>query len=401
MKKLKILGIIFGVIAIIAAVVAILNVTTTKSMIEYAQSFDTVEYENQLVPQKDTDGSWTYNTDKDLKVLQFTDVHLGGGFLSKDEDKKALNAIAAMVSEEKPDLVVFTGDMVFPVPYSAGTFNNKNSTKVLIALAEKLGVYYTACFGNHDTEIYSYFSREDLSAVWGDDSLTYSLYQEGPEDVDGYGNHIIKVKNSQGLVKNAYFMLDSHSYTDGDYLGLFWKYDNLKESQIKWYEENVNAIDKANKAVDPECELFTSLAFFHIPVEEYGLAWAELKENEYKDTENTKLITGWYHEKDETSYHGVYPEEFFETVEKLGSTKALFCGHDHINNSIIEYKGVNLVYGMSIDYLAYGGIDKEGAQRGCTVITLTQDGELSVDLENYYQDKYESKYEKEEVTMQW
>ena len=31
---------------------------------------------------------------------------------------------------------------------------------------------------------------------------------------------------------------------------------------------------------------------------------------------------------------------------------------------VVEYKGINLVYGLSIDYLAYGGIDKQGSQRG-------------------------------------
>ncbi len=401
MKAVKILGIILGVIVVIAAVTAIVNINVAKKGIEYAETFDKVAYENQLVPEKDSDGYWTFNTDEDLKVLQITDFHVGGGWMSVDEDKKALNAVAAMITEEKPDLVVLTGDMVYPVPFSAGTFNNKNSTNMVVSLMESLGVYYTACFGNHDTEIYSYFSREDISDVWADPSLKYSLYQPGPEDVDGYGNHVIKVKNSEGIVKNAYFVLDSHSYTDGDYLGILWKYDNIKESQIKWYEENVKAIDKANKAVDPDSPLFTSLAFFHIPIEEYEFAWTELKDNNYKNTENAKLIDGWLHEKDETVYHGVRSEEFFETVHSLGSTKGLFCGHDHINNAILEYKGINLVYGNSIDYLAYVGIDKKGPQRGCTVITLTQSGELSVELSNYYQDKYESKYEKEEVTMEW
>ena len=86
---------------------------------------------------------------------------------------------------------------------------------------------------------------------------------------------------------------------------------------------------------------------------------------------------------------------------ELGSTKGIFCGHDHVNNAVLEYKGILLTYGMSIDYLAYTNLNSEGAQRGCTVINLTQDGELSVSLENYYQDKYPSKYEKEEITMQW
>ena len=401
MKALKIIGCIIVVIAVAIFAASMVNKNVVAKDIEFAKSFDKVVYENQLVPQKDSDGNWVFNTDKDLKVLQLTDVHIGGGFLSADEDKMALNAVAAMVTAEKPDLVIITGDMVFPVPYDVGTISNRTSTEILINLMETLGVYYTVTLGNHDSEIYSTTSREEISDMWGNENLTYSIYHAGPESVDGYGNQIIKVKNSQGIVKNAFFLLDSHSYTDGDYLGLFWKYDSLHKNQIKWYEQSVLKIDKENKAIDPECELFSSLAFLHIPVEEYGIAWDEYKANGYKDTDNVKLIYGGYHETDEKSYCGVYPEQFFETVLKLGSTKGLFCGHDHINNAVLDYKGVKLVYGNSIDYTAYSSIDEQGAQRGCTVITLSQQGELSVSHENYYSDKYISKYDKEEVTMQW
>ena len=86
---------------------------------------------------------------------------------------------------------------------------------------------------------------------------------------------------------------------------------------------------------------------------------------------------------------------------ELGSTKGVFCGHDHVNNAIVKYKGINLVYGMSIDYLAYPNLFSEGAQRGCTVIDLDREGGVEISLENYYQDKYVTQYEKEEPVMQW
>ena len=65
-----------------------------------------------------------------------------------------------------------------------------------------------------------------------------------------------------------------------------------------------------------------------------------------------------------------------------------------MNTFSVEYKGVRLTYGMSIDYLAYIGISKEGSQRGCTVITYN-DSEFDCVAENYYQDKYVTLYEKE------
>ena len=92
-------------------------------------------------------------------------------------------------------------------------------------------------------------------------------------------------------------------------------------------------------------------------------------------------------------------EELFEAVLEFGSTKALFYGHDHLNNFVLDYKGVILSYGYSIDYLAYSGIDQEGYQRGCTVIVCEPSGDATITHENYYQDKYPSQYEKETVDM--
>lgn len=399
----KIISFLLTIVTSISMAFSPITEEIVSSNFDYARSFDRVAYENQLVPELDEDGNWVFTTDKDLKVVQLTDIHIGGGLISKDADKKAMNAVAAMLAYEKPDLVVLTGDMVYPVPFQVGTFDNSISTEMIIELMETLGVYYAPVFGNHDSEAYSTHSREKVAAMWGADDLKYSLFLNGPEDVDGYGNYIIKVKNSAGIVKNAYFLLDSHDYTDGDILGIEWKYDNIHENQIEWYKNNVLAIDAANKAINPDEPMFTSLAFFHIPLEEYGIAWNEYAANGYKDTENVKHIDGHYHEEGEKSYCGIYPEQFFETMLELGSTKGVYCGHDHINNAIIEYKGIQLVYGMSVDYIAYvdPATGSMGPQRGCTVINLTQDGELETRLENYYQDKYVTKYEKESVSMDW
>ena len=40
-----------------------------------------------------------------------------------------------------------------------------------------------------------------------------------------------------------------------------------------------------------------------------------------------------------------------------------------------------------------------GYQRGCTVIDIDADGSVTITHENYYQDKYQPIYDKEEVDM--
>ena len=63
-----------------------------------------------------------------------------------------------------------------------------------------------------------------------------------------------------------------------------------------------------------------------------------------------------------------------------GVIKWMFCGHDHLNTLSLIYKGIQMTYGMSIDYLGYKGINKSYIQRGGTLITRKADGDVHVDM---------------------
>ena len=394
-KKIKkVLGVIAILFVLFIAVTVVVTLIGNNANLKKANSFETVQIENQLKPVKDPNGNWTFTTDKDFKVMQLTDIHIGGGWMPLGKDAKALNAVAAMITAEKPDLVVVTGDIAYPVPFQAGTFNNLSGAKIFAALMEKLGVYWTVTLGNHDSEIYSYYNREKISNFYANSGFKYCLYQPGPEDVDGYGNHVINVKNSAGKITQSIFMLDSQAYTKDDPLGFRWLYDNVHENQVKWYEQTVKQINTDNG------EPVKSIMFMHIPLTELKDAWFEYADNGYKDTENVKLLYGVAGEKDDIVYCGVGEDRLFETMLELDSTKGVFFGHDHKNNFAAKYKGIQLSYSYSVDYLAYIGISKEGEQRGCTIINIKPDGTFTSKLENYYQDKYVTLYEKESVTMQ-
>ena len=404
-KALKIIAIILAVIIALSCVSMAVTAISNKANTEKASSFATVEYENQLVPEKDENGFWTFTTDRDFKVLQLTDIHIGGGWMSKKTDAMALNAVASMITAEKPDLVVITGDTAYPVPFQAGTFNNLSSAKIFATLMEKLGVYWVICFGNHDTEAYSRYSREEISKFYEGEDLKYCLFESGDAEVDGYGNQVINIKNTKGVITQSLYLFDSHSYINGDILGLRWQYDNIHQNQVDWYKNTVNALNEQNQKKLDELGIkeksdIKSAAFFHIPLDEQREAWYEYANNGFEDTENAKLIYGVAGEGSKIVYSGVGEDELFETMLELGSTKAVFCGHDHYNNFSIDYKGIRLTYGMSVDYLAYPGIYKIGSQRGCTVINFAPDGSFESIPESYYQDKYESLYEKENVEMQ-
>lgn len=391
---LKVLLAIIIIIAIIAAFIATANIISVKSSENFVSTIQKVDTDG-LVPEKDTDGYYTFTTDKDFKVVHLTDVHIGAGFLSSKKDSMAINAVEAMVRAEKPDLVIVTGDIAYPVPFQAGTFNNKNAAKIFADLMEKMGVYYCIAFGNHDTESYSYYSREDIAKVYENpEKYPHCLFEAGPEEVDGVGNYFVKVKNTKGEITQAFCMLDSGSYVDGDAFGILWKYDCVHENQVEWYESQIKSFTQQNNGNVP-----SSLMFFHIPPIEMRDAYYEYKDNGFNDTEDVQYLYGKAGEKGAAIYTSEYNHGLFDKVKELGSTKAIFMGHDHLNNFTLMYDGIQLSYGYSIDYLAYSGISKFGAQRGCNIITCKPDGTFTTELQNYYQDKYQSQHTKENVSM--
>ncbi|MCD7775608.1 MAG: metallophosphoesterase [Clostridiales bacterium] len=402
-------------IIILAVIVAFTGVTTCitaiglSSNLKKAQSFPAAET-NELTLENYSNGCWNIYTDGELKILQLTDVHLGGGWLSLNKDGMALNAVAAMISAEQPDLVIVTGDIAYPVPFQSGTFNNKSGAKLFATLMETLGVYWTMTFGNHDTEAYSYYDREEITEFYSSGDYPHCLLQAGPSEVDGCGNQVINIVNSDGVITRSLILIDSHSYIDSDKLGIQAKYDNIHDNQIAWYKNTVAELNEKNEktfatitaeratAYAAEFSTVPTSVFMHIPLAEYYDAWKEYEDNGYEDTDNVTFNYGTY---GEMVCYGVGEDEMFETLVELGSTDTVFCGHDHYNNYSVTYKGIDLTYGMSVDYLAYFGIYKKGSQRGCTVITYSPDGSISYEAQNYYQEKYSSYYEKETVEFDY
>ncbi len=403
--------VIAGILAAIAAfagITTVISIIGLNANVNKAHQFPAAGAEIEI--EEKGNGIWNIYADREVKVMQLSDTHFGGGWMSIKKDSMALNAIAAMISAEKPDLVIVTGDMAYPVPFQAGTFNNKSGAKLLAELMETLGVYWTASYGNHDTEAYSYFDREEITEFYS--QYPHCLVREGAENVDGCANQVFNIINSDGMIVRSLFTLDSHSYVDNDYLGIMWKYDNIHENQIEWYksvieENNMHNLMKMYASSQSDFgqkyrELLNvpSSVFLHVPLTEYKTAWNEYTDNGYKDTANVKFNYGKAGESGPVVYPGLYDDNLFETMLELGSTDTVFCGHDHLNNFSLTYKGIDLTYSYSIDYLAYVGISKLGAQRGCTMMSIDEMGKMEYSAENYYQKKYTSHFEKEEVTMQ-
>lgn len=117
------------------------------------------------------------------------------------------------------------------------------------------------------------------------------------------------------------------------------------------------------------------MVFFHVPLQQYRTAY-ELYE---AGSDEVKYFFG---ENREKMINKVccsdYPSKLFDSMVALGSTKAVFCGHDHYNNMSLEYKGIRLTYGMSIGYLAMPGIENDTDQRGAELITIHPDSTWNI-----------------------
>ena len=110
------------------------------------------------------------------------------------------------------------------------------------------------------------------------------------------------------------------------------KYDCFHKNQIEWYKKTVNEIaEKYNNSV-----ILPSLLFCHIPFRQFATL-----------TKGGKRLSGIKLEK---TCHPYYDDGFFEVIKKIGSTKGIFAGHDHMNNYSVLYDGIRLTYGTTCDY---------------------------------------------------
>lgn len=286
---------------------------------------------------------------EDFKILSLTDIQLekwesygARGIVSK-------RTINYLVEKVKPDLIIMPGDN----GYATSAY-----LKVIKDI-DSFGIPWAPVMGNHDGSccISEFWCALEMSKAEN------CLFKFGPKDM-GYGNYIINITEN-GKIIHTLFMMDSHENAGGNINGN--GYDNLWQNQIDWYEWAVKGTEKlAGNVVE-------STVVMHIPVVEFQTAWEEAY-----DTENNC----YFPEYADTSY-GTNLEKigcptqnngFFELCQKLGSTKNIIVGHDHINDSSILYQGIRLTYSLKCGPGGYWRDYKNGG----TIITIGSDGKAAL-----------------------
>jgi 3',5'-cyclic AMP phosphodiesterase CpdA len=343
--------------------------------------------------------TYTIKADSEFKILQLTDIHMtasehetiadlraagiilnpASGITAYMRDSWALRTVKELIEETEPDFIIVTGDIAYvnsitQILVPIGHTDNLKAMRKFAEYMETFRIPWAATLGNHDQE--GDYSRQDIGNYLS--NLKYCVFKNGPEDIMGYGNYAVNILNSDGTLNTSLIMMDSNDYRKPDDLTGFSEEDSIHDDQVEWYERTLNRIkEKYSLQTLPN-----SLLFFHIPLKEYKTARDLYLEEQRTSVDNPDVTwhDGFYGEGIACPAIGYYEDVYydggnlFEKILELQSTKATFVGHDHINNIIMEYKGVQFVYGKSIDYTAYAkpssDICKSDMGRGGTLIAL-------------------------------
>ncbi len=266
-----------------------------------------VSKEPQLNDEKQR---FKFRSDGKFKILQFTDTHYIAG---DKRSERALKNVIEMLDQEKPDLVIHTGDVIFGKPAE------QSLQEILKPISERK-IPFAVAMGNHDGQ-YDKNRREVMDIIR---SIPYNV-NKGVEGIYGDSNDLITLSDADGKVEWAFYLFDSgDSCSNPDMKG----YDYIHWDQIQWYRQCSQKL-KAQNADKP----LPSLAFFHIPVPEFtfGLRYDTsriLKGNFGEDPCPPSVNSG-----------------LFVSMKEMGDVQAIICGHDHDDDYAMKWRGMFFIYG--------------------------------------------------------
>jgi hypothetical protein len=294
------------------------------------------------------------NTQGKFKIVQFTDTHWGWGKNVEEACKNTLTVIDKVLDAEKPDLVMFTGDVVIMKQ------SPLDGWKAITEPMVRRKIPWATVLGNHDDERHGVARRELVKQIA---TLPGSLTEQGPDSLGGTGNYILTVAGTSALPAATLYCLDSNAYPKLDaikkYKGGPGKYAWISFDQIRWYRDASRKMHEANAKIDPK-QNPPALAFFHIPLQEYN------------DSRYLKRLAGAKLENGGIC-PGVLNSGMFTAMLEQGDMLGVFVGHDHNCDYAADLFGICLAFGRCSGFGA-GCI----LPRGARVIELT-DGRREFD----------------------
>ena len=272
------------------------------------------------------DNGLRFNESGEFKIVQFTDLHFKYGNPASDV---ALECIDRVLEAESPDLVIFTGDIIYSAPADT-------ALRTVLQRVCCRKIPFAVTLGNHDDE-------QGLSRP-----LLYDIVRSLPGNVQAADseNFALRITSADGQRTEALlYLIDSHAYSPlPDVKG----YDWIKARQIAWYRDCSDQYTRENGG-----KPLPALAFFHIPLPEYAEAathpQAILRGTRMEPVCSPELNSG-----------------LFTAIKEQGDIMGCFVGHDHDNDYAVMWKDILLAYGR----FTGGNTEYNHLPNGARVIVL-------------------------------
>jgi len=301
---------------------------------------------------------------KDFIILNLADIQLGDGeWAEGHKNKEILTAtVNELVARTKPDLITLSGDQSW-----AG---NTDAYIKLGEFIDSFKVPWTFVWGNHDQQ-HGYEFIDSIVDKYS--RFSNLLFENGPKEL-GRGNFALGICSRSEPIC-ALILMDTHDrrpYTDEQGVTRD-EWASLYPEQFVFYEKTAKELmAKGYKE---------SAVITHIPI----FAYRKASESAFKEGVDKAGVSpeesyagGCWNKGYESSfgveYEGIcsYPEDdgFFELMLSLGFTTNYICGHDHVNCSSIEYKGIRLTYALKTGAGCYWNPKLNGG----TLLRITDNG---------------------------
>ncbi len=328
----------------------------------------------------DTKVKLKFREDGTFNLLQVSDLQDNCNSNPSDSIKPGtVQRLEAMIEVNDPDLVIFTGDQIWPNGLTDESYFIRYVDKMVKKL-ESEGIAWGIVFGNHDSEnsdsehLICNVSRARQMEIY--ESYDHCVAVSGDSDIFGVGNYVVPIlSNDESRIEFNVWCLDTGDYTANidktmyDYsnkeyyssVGKSDKYDFIKYDQQLWYYNTSTILEQYNGG-----QKITGAMFGHICLPEF----TDVYNN--RDLESVNY-TGLRKEGGEAC--SSVNSHMFDTILARGDVKGFYAGHDHMNTYSGIWKGIELGYAGALTSDMYGSYNTNlpsPETQGGRLITIKQ-----------------------------
>ncbi len=293
--------------------------------------------------------SFYVDSNGDFTVLQFSDTHFICGDTKKDT--KTLSAMREMIIEEKPNLVVISGDMI-EGNNNKSKYNKKTALEAVGKLFDSLEQYWAYVPGNNDGEMCG--TSDDVAAFLSQYNYCILADEEG---LTGAAQYVVDLKNAEEKTVHSLLFMDSLARDSKN------KYDYMKADQVEWAKRIL--AEKKAENTDIKCSFF-----FHMNTPNFAMSG-----------KNGTAYSDDYSPVPNDFYEGIDGNAALDTVLTDSECVGLVSiGHIHPKTNYCSY--LNGTYYHVVRSSGYNVTEEPGCVK-ITVHTASENTEKMYDFKEF------------------